>query len=111
MYEPNRCYDMGAGMGMPEAMMGMPNGEGCCVGAGMPMQNGNMSLPGVECPPVYECPQERICHREINHYVPHIQPINTKIVNHHVYHHAMIPSYTCSEENDCCNVYDNGCKF
>lgn len=28
------------------------------------------TLPGVVCPPVYECPEERVCHRYICHEVP-----------------------------------------
>lgn len=27
-------------------------------------------LPGVVCSPVMECPEERVCHREICHEVP-----------------------------------------
>ena len=27
-------------------------------------------FPGVVCPPIYECPQIRCCHREIYHEVP-----------------------------------------
>ena len=27
---------------------------------------------GIECPVVYECPIERVCHREICHHVPHV---------------------------------------
>lgn len=33
---------------------------------------GNAPLPGVVCPPVYECPQERCFHRQIVHEVPHV---------------------------------------
>ena len=51
----------------------------------------NNSYPGVVCPPVYECPQEKVCHRYICHEVPHIQPCNTRIVNHHVYRHTFTP--------------------
>ena len=28
------------------------------------------SMSGIVCPPIYECPQERIIHREIMHEVP-----------------------------------------
>lgn len=55
--------------------------------------------------PVYECPQERIVDRYINHTVPHIMPINTRIINHHVMNHEYIPYYTCCEEN----VIENKC--
>ena len=29
-------------------------------------------FPGVTCPPIYECPQVRCCHREIFHEVPQV---------------------------------------
>lgn len=70
-----------------------------------------MKISGMECAPIYECPCERVCHREINHHVEHIQPVNTRIINHHVYHHTYKPCYTCCEENEICNVYDqNPCN-
>ena len=63
------------------------------------------------CPttPVYECPQEKVCHRYINYEVPHIMPMNTKIINHHIYKHTFIPQYTCCEENVCENVFEPRC--
>lgn len=61
-------------------------------------------------PPVYECPQERVCHREFCYKVPHIIPINTKIINHHVYKHSYTPCYTECEENVCTNEYECGCQ-
>ena len=60
------------------------------------------------CSPIVECPQERCVHRQIIHEVPHIQPINTRIINHHIYRHTYSPSYTCTEENEVCNV--NACN-
>ena len=72
----------------------------------------NNSLPGVVCPPIYECPEERVCHRYICHEVPHIKPCNTRIINHHVYRHTFTPCYTCCEENEFSNVYENNnCCF
>lgn len=56
------------------------------------------------CLPIYECPRERCVHREIIHNVPHVVPINTKIINHHIYKHTYSPCYTCTEENEVCNV-------
>ena len=79
------------------------------------MDNDNMkesAMPGVVCPPVYECPEERVCHRYICHEVPHIKPCNTKIINHHIYRHTYTPCYTCCEENEYSNVYENNnCCF
>ena len=71
------------------------------------MMGMNMAMPdGCACPPVYECPQERVCERYIVHEVPHVMPINTKIVNHHIYRHTYTPCYTMSECDTCENVYD-----
>ena len=95
----SRCNEMG-GYPMP--------GEMPMEGYGMPMSNENMVYPGVECQPIYECPQEKIIHEQINHHVNHIQPVNTKIIKHHTYHHSVVPYFTCCEENVYCNVYD-GC--
>ena len=59
--------------------------------------------------PIYEPMQERICHKQFIHEVPHICPINTRVVNHHIFRHTFTPCYTCCEENEVCNVYD-GCS-
>ena len=67
------------------------------------------TMPGVVCPPVYECPRETVCHRYICHEVPHIQPCNTRIINHHIYRHTYTPTYSCCEENEVQNVYENRC--
>ncbi len=70
------------------------------------------TMPGVVCAPVYECPQEKCIHKQIVHEVPHIMPINTRIINHHIYRHTYSPCYTCTEENEVCNVTENcPCKF
>ena len=95
----NRCYDNSGmnmksenGVDMSQSMMGSQ----CC---------------GSMCPPVMECPQERVCHRQICYDVPHIIPVNTKIINHHIYRHTYQPCFTCTMEDEVCNVYDNGCGF
>lgn len=59
--------------------------------------------------PVYECPEERVCHRYICYDVPHIKPCNTRIINHHIYRHTFVPTYSCCEENVVENVYDRKC--
>lgn len=71
---------------------------------------GGYPMMGCQVPPIYECPQERVCHREFVHEVPHIMPINTRIINHHVYRHTYTPCYTYCEENEVCNVYDGCCN-
>lgn len=73
----------------------------------------NMDMCNKECvdvtSPVMECPKEVCEHRYIYHEVPHIMPMNTRIINHHVYKHTYIPEYTCCEENEYCNVYGPRC--
>ena len=64
----------------------------------------NASCQADMCAPVYECPTERCVHKQIIHDVPHICPINTRIINHHIYRHTYSPCYTCTEENEVCNV-------
>ncbi len=66
---------------------------------------------GCTCPPVMECPQERVCHRQMNYEVPHIIPVNTRIINHHVYRHTYQPVFTCTSEDEVSNVYDNKCGY
>ena len=77
----------------------------------------NMMDQGVQmnsCPnqPIVEPMQEKCVHRTIMHEVPHVCPIRTKIINHHVYRHTYRPEYSCCEENVVSNI-DNGscCNF
>lgn len=62
--------------------------------------------------PIVEPMQEKCVHRTIMHEVPHVCPIRTKIINHHVYRHTYRPEYSCCEENVVSNI-DNGscCNF
>lgn len=61
------------------------------------------------CPPVMECPQERVCHRTIEYEVPHLMPCHTRMINHHVYRHTYQPCYSYSEEDEYTNVYGQRC--
>ena len=63
------------------------------------------------CPPIHECPQERVCHRYICYEVPHIMPCNTRVVNHHIYKHTYTPCYTTCEENVVSNIHERNCCF
>lgn len=95
--------------------------ENECVGTQVPNNAGTSmsmnscmagdSFGGCTCPPVMECPQERICHRQMCYEVPHIIPVNTKIINHHIYRHTYQPMYTCTMEDEVSNVYDNRCGY
>ena len=93
---PGMVYDGMPGMEMAAEPMGM-----CCGGAN----------PGMVCPVVYEPMMEKCCHREIVHNVPHVTPINTRIINHHIYRHTYQPQFTYCEENDVCNVYEGRCGY
>lgn len=61
--------------------------------------------------PIIEQGRERCIQRNIIHEVKHICPINTRIINNHIFRHTYQPRYTCSEENvvkneqcgSCCN--------
>lgn len=49
--------------------------------------------------PIIEPGRERIVNRTFLHEVPHVCPINTRIINNHVFRHTYQPRYTCCEEN------------
>lgn len=90
---PNKDATMPAGdMGSMNNMDHMAMDMGCC-----------------QSMPIYECPEERVCHRYICYDVPHIKPCNTRIINHHVYRHTFTPCYTSCEENVVENVFDQRC--
>ncbi len=99
--EATATYD-NTGLGMNSSC-----GCGCDMG---PM---NMGMPAqtMMCPPIQECPQERVCHRYLCYEVPHIMPCNTRVINHHVYRHTYTPCYSTCEENVVSNVYDRKCCF
>lgn len=86
-----------------DATANMNMGSCCDMGA-IPSQT-------MMCPPIQECPQERVCHRYMCYEVPHIMPCNTRIVNHHIYRHTYTPCFTSCEENVVSNVYDRKCCF
>lgn len=78
-------------------------------GFGMPMQI--QPQMGSMMSPIIEPGRERIVNRTFVHEVPHVCPINTRIINNHIYRHTYQPRYTCCEENvvreqqcgSCCN--------
>lgn len=75
------------------------------------MDNMNMGMPmgGDVMSPIIEPGRERVVNRTFVHEVPHICPINTRIINNHVYKHTYQPRYTCCEENTCTNVQCGSC--
>lgn len=77
------------------------------------MSNGPMNLGGQTMvstqTPIIEPGRERVINRTFEHIVPHICPIRTKIVNHHIYKHTYRPAYSCCEENVCSEVQCGSC--
>ena len=67
----------------------------------MQMQNAGGCTEGV---------RERCVHRTFIHEVPHVCPIHTRVINHHVYRHTYRPAYSCSEENVVSNVQCGSCS-
>ena len=42
-------------------------------------------------------------------YGMNVCPINTRIINHHIYKHTYSPCYTCCEENEVSNIEEGNC--
>lgn len=65
----------------------------------MPMQMPMQAQMGSVMSPIIEPGRERVVNRTFVHEVPHICPMNTRIINNHIYRHTYQPRYTCCEEN------------
>ena len=48
---------------------------------------------------------------DIIHEVEHICPINTRVINNHIYKHVYIPQYSCCEEDVITNVDECPCNM
>ena len=59
------------------------------------------------CEVVYEQPINNCVQKDYVHEIKHIVPINTKIINNHIYKNTYIPEYTYEEENTCTSLFDN----
>lgn len=89
--------------------------RGCCnrqtMGYGMnnmnqqPMGQSMMMEQQVVEPTITKCQE-----REFYHEVPHVCPIHTHTINRHIYKHTYTPQYTCSEENQVCNIDCGKCS-
>ena len=77
--------------------------------ATMPAMDNNMSM-GTVSQPIIGPIRERCVHRNIYHEVPHVCPIRTRIINHHIYRHTYRPEYSCCEENVVSNVECGSCN-
>ena len=63
----------------------------------------------MNCGPIMEPPIENCIQKDIIHEVEHICPINTKVINNHIFKHVYIPQYSCCEEDVYTNVDECGC--
>ena len=64
---------------------------------------------GMNAGPIMEPGRERVVQRNIVHEVRHVCPINTRIINNHIYRHTYQPRYTCCEENVVTNQQCGSC--
>lgn len=71
----------------------------------MPMDTCNPCNQEIIEPTINKCIE-----REFYHEVPHVCPIHTHVVNKHIYKHTYTPQYSCSEENQVCNIDCGGCS-
>ena len=87
-------------------------GKRCCndrqnmMGYGMQPQMNSccMEQPVIE-PTINKCVE-----KEFYHEIPHVCPIHTHTVNRHIYKHTYTPQYTCSEEEQVCNMDCGKCS-
>ena len=73
------------------------------------MMDGPVSMGDMQSP-IIEPMQERVVNRTIVHNVPHVCPIRTRVINHHIFRHTYSPQYSCCEENVCSNVQCGSCN-
>ena len=64
---------------------------------------------GMPSGPIIEQGRERVVQRNIVHEVKHVCPINTRIINNHIFRHTYQPRYTCCEENVVTNQQCGSC--
>ena len=64
---------------------------------------------GMVTGPVMEPGRERVVQRNIVHEVKHVCPINTRIINNHIFRHTYQPRYSCCEENVVTNQQCGSC--
>ena len=94
-------------MGEQDSFIDIDNNQGNIdidVNQDQNFMNGN----SMGCP-IIEPMRERVVNRTIEHVVPHVCPIRTRIINHHVFKHTYQPDYSCCEENVCEHVQCGSC--
>ncbi len=60
--------------------------------------------------PIIEPPVEKVVNRCMVHEVPHVCPINTRIINNHIFRHTYRPLYSCCEQNIVSHVQEGYCS-
>ena len=102
----NRCYERDIDINTNFLADNMTNNIDVDVDVNT---NDNMTMGGCQTRPLVEPMQERCVHRTIMHEVPHVCPIRTRIINHHIYKHTYRPEYSCCEENVVSNINQGSC--
>ena len=107
----DRCYERDIDINNNYYADNMTNNMDTDFNMGMPINNVEYQSDSCECnQPIVEPMQEKCVHRTIMHEVPHVCPIRTKVINHHVYRHTYRPEYSCCEENVVSNINNGSCS-
>ena len=104
-----RCYDRDVDVNTNFFADNMTNDIDVDVDINGMNSNMNMNMNTCQQRPIIEPMQERCVNRTIVHEVPHVCPIRTRIINHHIYKHTYRPEYSCCEENVVSNVNEGSC--
>lgn len=109
---PNRCYerqnnDLDANI-FAENIQGNVDID-VNMAANNNVPGNNMMMPGSMNRPIVEPMQERVVNRTFCHEVPHVCPMRTRIINHHVFRHTYRPEYSCCEENVSSTINTGSC--
>ena len=89
-------------------------GKKCCndrqnqMGFGMPFGMSQGGCCGEQ--PIIEPTITKCVEQEFYHEVPHVCPIHTHTINKHIFKHTYTPQYTCSEEDQVCNIDCGKCS-
>ena len=85
-------------------------GKNCCNRQNMFNQGMGFGMNPCMEQQVIEPTITKCVEKEIYHEVPHVCPIHTHVVNRHIYKHTYTPQYTCSEEDQVCNIDCGKCS-
>ena len=97
----------------------MFSNRGCCnsrqnIYGGMSMNQGMIGNQMIGSPmmegQVIEPTITKCVEQNFYHEVPHVCPIHTHVVNRHIYKHTYTPQYSCSEEDQVCNIDCGKCS-